>query len=417
MSGRAPSFLPVQEQWEIMRRGCTHVETPTELQDKLKKSYETGTPLRVKLGIDPTSPDIHLGHTIPLRKLRQFQDCGHHVVLIIGDATALIGDPTGRSATRPRLTRDQILANAKTYQEQAFKVLRRENCEVVYNSTWLSKLGYAELIELTSKITVARMLERDDFSRRYKSGTPISLHELLYPLMQGFDSVEVKADVELGATEQLFNLLVGRDLQRIWGQPAQVAMTLPILVGLDGKQRMSKSTGNYVGVTEAPVQMFGKLMSIPDTVIAEYMRLLTAASEESIREWETRMRNGQLNPRDAKAEVAREIVKTFHGAHEAVRASAEFDRVFKEKQLPADMPELTLDPAELAEGGIGLPKLLVRAGLAPSNREAHRLIQQGGVTLDGTPHKDPKAVVQPRSGAVLQVGPRRFVRLQVGNPV
>jgi len=409
------AFAPTAEQVEALLRGTSNVISPEELAKKIERSRQQNKPMRVKLGIDPTTPDIHLGHTVPLRKLRQFQDLGHTVILIIGDATAMIGDPTGRSATRPRLTAEQIAANAKTYQDQFFKIVSHERCEVVRNADWLGKLSFGDIVSLTSKFTVARLIERDDFAKRLKAGEPLGLHELLYPLMQGYDSVMVKADIEIGATEQLYNLLVGRALQESEGQEPQVVMTLPILVGLDGKQKMSKSLGNHVGITESPVEMFGKLMSIPDALIVEYMRSLTKTTEEAAMAWQGKMKSGELNPRDAKAEVAREIVKTYHGAVESVRASAEFDRVFKEKQAPTDMAEVTLVAADLAaDGTIEAGRLVAKAGLAPSNREAFRLATDGAVTYDGTKVSDARAKLTPRTGAVLQVGPRRFVKIRVG---
>jgi len=390
--------MPLESQLEIIRRGTVGIIREAELIEKLGRRR----PLRVKLGVDPTSPHLHLGHTVVLRKLRQFQALGHQAVLIIGDFTALIGDPSGRSHTRPPVEPEQIRANAKTYLEQVGRVLDVGKLEIVWNGQWLGQLKFADIIKLASKMTVARLLERDDFSQRYKSGNPISLHELLYPLMQGYDSVMVRADVELGGNDQTYNLLVGRDLQEDAGQERQVCITMPILVGLDGTLKMSKSYGNQIALEDSPKDMFGKTMSIPDGLMRNYFELLT---EVPLGEVDSLIAS---DPRGAKERLAKEIVKSYHGEAAAEAAAAEFRRVFSQKELPADIPEV-----EVGAGPISLSALLVRTGLARSNREARRLLQQGGVALDGTRVEDPATQIEPASGMLLRVGKLKFVRLKV----
>jgi len=401
----------VERDIEALKRGAVEIYSCEELAARLQESYQTGRPLRVKLGMDPTAPDIHLGHTVVLRKMRQFQDLGHKAVLIIGDYTARVGDPSGQNKTRPVLSPEAIEANAETYLAQAGKVLdlSPQKLEVRRNSQWLAKLSFADVIRLTSKMTVARMLERDTFALRHKSGDPIGIHEFLYPLMQGYDSLMIEADVELGGTDQTFNNLVGRDLQRDAGQKPQIVMIMPILVGLDGVQKMSKSKGNYIGVTDAPADMYGKTMSIPDELLGNYYELLTSVSAEERRE----LTSGKVHPREAKARLARTIVEQFHGPEAAAAAAAEFDRVFAHKERPTEMPEVTVGAGELSDGGLWIARLVCLCGFAKSHGEAMRLVQQGGVTLDDRTIADPKGNVTFADGAVLKVGKRRFARLRV----
>ena len=401
----------VQGDLEVLERGVVEIYSRDELRQRLAESYATGKPLRIKLGMDPTAPDIHLGHTVVMRKMRQFQDRGHKAVLIIGDYTARIGDPSGQNKTRPVLSGEQIDANARTYFEQAGTVLdlSPKKLEVRYNSEWLSKLSFADVIRLASKMTVARMMERDTFALRFKAGDAIGLHELLYPLMQGYDSVMIESDLELGGTDQTFNNLVGRDLQRDVGQRPQMVLVMPILVGLDGKEKMSKSKGNYIGVTEPPAEMFGKVMSIADELMGNYHELLTAVSAEE----RERIRRGEVHPRQAKARLAGLIVEQFHGPEAAREASAEFDRVFARKELPSDMPEVKIAAAELEGGAIWIARLMTLCGFAASTSEAMRLVKQGGVSLDERPVSDEKGKVKVASGQILKVGKRRFARLKV----
>jgi len=396
------------EQMERLLRGAEEVYSAQELTDRLAEARRDERPLRVKLGLDPTAPDIHLGHTVVLRKIRQFQDFGHTAVLIIGDYTARIGDPSGVNRTRPVLSPEQIEANAATYIDQAGKVLDTSpaKLEVRRNSEWLSKLTLADLLRLASQMTVARMMERDTFKHRFRTGTPIGVHELLYPLMQGYDSVCVRADVELGGTDQTFNNLVGRDLQERAGQPRQIVMTFPLLVGLDGQEKMSKSKGNYVGVTDAPNDMYGKVMSVPDALMANYFTLLTDLPAEEVR---VLVDPERTHPRDAKAALAGRIVSAFHGPEAAGAAAAEFDRIFSRRQAPTDMPEIAVGP-----GPVGIVDLVTRGGFAGSRSEARRLIAQNAVSIDGEKVADKDAVVTPTDGQVLRVGRRRFGRITLG---
>ncbi|MFQ5956703.1 MAG: tyrosine--tRNA ligase [Candidatus Brocadiales bacterium] len=404
------AFRAAEEQLEILRRGVIDVVREEELLEKLRRSRTENKPLRVKLGLDPTAPDIHIGNAIPIQKLAKFQELGHQVVLIIGDYTAMVGDPAGVNKTRPMLTRDEVLANAKTYLDQVGKILDMNRADVVYNSKWFEKMSFSEIIHLASKITVARMLERDDFSLRYSSGVPISLHELLYPLMQGYDSIMVKSDVELGGTDQLFSLLVGRDLQRDWGLEPQVTMTTPLLEGTDGQKKMSKSLGNYIGITEDPAQMFGKAMSIRDDLMKKYFVLTTEIGENRIDE----LLHHNIHPREAKAELARTIVARYWGKEAAELASKEFDRIFKEHKLPKDLPEILLPRKELKNGKIWIVKLLVVGGFAKTNGEARRLVAQGGVNIDDKTFSDIAGDVDVTPGLIIKVGKRRFARIGVG---
>ncbi|WP_062283582.1 tyrosine--tRNA ligase [Neomoorella mulderi] len=396
----------VERQLKVLRRGVAEIIPEEDLKAKLKKSLSTGKPLRVKLGLDPTAPDIHLGHTVVLQKLRQFQELGHQVIIIIGDFTGRIGDPTGKSETRRQLSEAEVLANAETYKEQIFKILDPARTEVTFNSRWLARLTFADVIQLAAKITVARMLEREDFARRYQENRPISVHEFFYPLMQGYDSVALAADVELGGTDQKFNLLMGRHLQREYGQEPQVAMMMPILPGLDGVQKMSKSLGNYIGINEPAREMYGKTMSLPDELMLTYFELVTAVPLEELEAIRQGLADGSLHPRDVKMRLAREIAGLYHGEAAAREAEKEFRQVFQLGDLPEEMPEVIV-----SEARVWLPRLMVQAGLAPSTSEARRLIRQGAVKLDGARLDDPDAEIDVPDGAVLQAGKRRFARL------
>ncbi|HSQ74472.1 MAG TPA: tyrosine--tRNA ligase [Bacteroidota bacterium] len=362
----------------------------------------------MKLGCDPSRPDLHLGHSVVLRKLRQFQDLGHHAILIVGDFTGMIGDPSGRSKTRPPLTIEETRKNGQSYFEQATRILSSKKVQMVYNSDWLGKMSFADVIALGAKYTVARMLERDDFERRYKAGEPISVHELLYPLAQAMDSVAVEADVELGGTDQKFNLLVGRDIQREYGMDPQVTLTMPILPGTDGVEKMSKSLDNYIAINDAPQQMYGKTLSIPDTLIYDYMLLVTALNEKELAEIRQELEKGTANPRDLKHRLAREIVTLYHGADAATAAEEEFDRIFVRKDLPDEVPEHRI----MTNGApIGILRLLTETGLASSNSDARRLIDQGGVSIDGQRIADQAAQIDAARGVILKVGKRKFIRV------
>lgn len=403
-----------EKQLEIIQRGVVEIVPEAELIEKLKKSVAAKRPLNIKLGLDPTAPDIHLGHTVVLQKLRQFQELGHQVTIILGDFTARIGDPTGKSETRKQLTEEQVLANAQTYREQIFKILDPAKTKMVFNSQWLAPLNFAQIIELASKYTVARMMERDDFAKRYREGLPISIHEFFYPLMQGYDSVALEADVELGGTDQKFNLLMGRTLQKEWGQEPQIALMMPILEGLDGVNKMSKSLGNYIGITESPRDMYGKTMSIADELMVRYFELVTPVSLEEVRAIEKGLKDGSLHPRDVKMRLARELVTAFHGSEVALAAEEEFKNIFQKGELPDEIPETVVPASELNAGKIGLATLLHLAGLAASTSEARRLISQGAVKLDEEKLTDPKGMVTIGSGMILRAGKRKFARLIVG---
>ncbi|HOM61728.1 MAG TPA: tyrosine--tRNA ligase [Anaerohalosphaeraceae bacterium] len=399
--------MDIAEQLAILKRGTAEVFREEELAERLAQARKTGRPLRAKLGMDPTAPDIHLGHTVVLRKLRQFQDLGHKAVLIIGDYTARVGDPTGQNTTRPMLSPEQIKQNAQTYFEQAGKILDMapEKLEIRFNSEWLADLRLADIIKLAASMTVARMLERDTFELRYKKGDPIGIHEFLYPLMQGYDSVAIQSDVELGGTDQTFNNLVGRDLQRIAGQPPQIVITMPILVGLDGKEKMSKSKGNYIGVTDPPSEMFGKTMSIPDSLMENYFTLLTDMPAERIRELTN---PAKTHPKEAKVLLGKLIVEQFYGRSAAEQAAEEFEKVFAQSQLPDQLSEAAVSAAPIAAA-----KLLVECGLAETGGQAKRAVLQGGVRINNEKITDPNQQIIPQNGMVVQVGKRKFVRLKV----
>ncbi len=388
---------------EVIRRGCDELLVEEELVRKL----QTGRKLRIKLGMDPTAPDLHLGHTVVINKLRHFQDLGHHVQFLIGDFTGMIGDPTGKNQTRPPLTRDQILENAQTYRKQVFKILDPEKTEIMFNSTWSDELGAEGIIRLCARYTVARILERDDFAKRYKGGQPIAMHELLYPLMQGYDSVAMKSDVELGGTDQKFNLLVGRELQKDWGQEPQCILTMPLLEGLDGVQKMSKSLGNYVGIDEPPNEMFGKLMSVSDELMWRYFELLSFRSMDEIRGWKEEVAGGR-NPRDIKVALGQEIVERFHGKASAGQALADFEARFRHGEMPEDMPEVAL---QVPENGLPVVQMLKQAGLTASTNEATRMIEQGGVRLNGERLTDRLLKLNGGETLVAQVGKRKFARI------
>ena len=399
-------FLPAKEQLEFIKRGTSEIIPEEELIQKFERSLKENKPLNIKLGCDPTRPDLHLGHSVVLRKLAQFQELGHTAILIIGDFTAMIGDPSGRNATRPPLTMEEAKENAKSYWEQARKILDPEKTKIVYNSEWLGKMNFNEVIQLASKYTVARMLERDDFTKRFKSGIPISMHELLYPLAQAMDSVAIKSDVELGGTDQKFNLLVGRDIQREHGLEPQVILTMPLLVGTDGTEKMSKSYGNYIGIDDLPKDIYGKSLSIPDELIYTYYELATDVTSDELNEIKKKLDDPNTNPRNIKRALARKFVEMYHSKEAAIKAEVEFDKIFINKGIPDDIPEL-----KLTEQEIGIIDLIMSANFAPSRGEARRLIVQGGVSIDGEKVTDPKAIISINNGNVLKVGKRKFVKL------
>ena len=393
-----------KDQFDIIKRGSVTVITDDELLKKLSESFKKGRPLRIKAGFDPTAPDLHLGHTVLIQKLKQFQDLGHHVLLLIGDFTGMIGDPTGKSETRKSLTKEEVLSNAKTYTSQVFKILDEKKTEVVFNSVWMERLTPADLIGLMSRYTVARMLERDDFHKRYQEGRPIAIHEFLYPLIQGYDSVVLKSDVEIGGTDQLFNLLVGRELQREMGQEPQAVLTMPLLVGLDGVQKMSKSYGNYIGIEEPPAEIFGKVMSISDVLMISYYELLSDAPKDRVEE----IKAGKVHPKEAKEALAFELTARFWGANEAQKAKEGFKALFTRKETPEDIEEVSVG----AEGErVWIAKVMVKAGLARSTSDAIRLIEQGGVRIDGAKVTDSRAEFPTNKGLLLQVGKRFFKRI------
>ncbi len=397
--------IDIPQQLAIFKRGADELIVEAELAAKLKR----GMPLRIKEGFDPTRPDLHLGHTVQFNKLRQLQDLGHHIIFLIGDFTGMIGDPTGRNVTRPPLSREELEANAKTYTDQAFLILDRDRTEVAFNAKWLSALGADGMIRLAAKYTVARMLERDDFAKRYASGQPIAVHEFLYPLAQGYDSVALNADVELGGTDQKFNLLVGRELQRHYGQEPQCILTLPLLEGLDGVNKMSKSLDNYVGITEPPSEMFGKLMSISDQLMWRYYELLSFRPLDEIASLKRECADGR-NPRDAKVQLAQEIVARFHSRQAAELALSEFEARFRDHAMPESMPEITLHSGGK---GLALPQLCKQAGLTASTSEAMRLIEQRGMKLDGEVVADKSLIVAAGRAVVVQAGKRKFARVTI----
>jgi tyrosyl-tRNA synthetase len=399
--------MSAAEQYKILAENTAEIIVEEEFKKKLEKSVAENKPLRCKLGIDPSAPDLHLGHAVVLHKLRQFQELGHHVIIILGDFTGMVGDPTGRSETRKQLTVEEVMANARTYQDQIFNILDPERTELVFNSEWLAKLTFADVIKLASTLTVARMMEREDFSKRYAENIPISIHEFFYPLMQGYDSIAIRADIEFGATEQKFNLLMGRQLQREYGQEPQVAFTMPILVGTDGVQKMSKSLGNYIGITEPAEEIYGKAMSIGDDLMPEYYRLATSLSSTEVNAILGDLKNEKLHPRDAKMRLAREIVALYHGSEAAAAAEERFKQVFQKGEMPTEMPGFDFN------GPLNIINAMVDADLAPTKSEARRLIQQNGVKIDGETVTSIELELTAGLAAVLQVGKRKFVRINI----
>lgn len=400
-------MISAQEQVRQIKHGVADLINEQDLVKKIEKSIKENKPLVVKLGLDPTAPDIHLGHTVPLRKLRLFQEFGHQVVIVIGGFTARIGDPTGKSVTRPPLTKEEVLKNAETYKTQIFKVLDPEKTIVRDNSEWLESMNFADVLRLASSYTVARMMERDDFSKRFKEGRPIGVHEFMYPLMQGHDSVALHADVEFGGTDQTFNLLMGRHLQELEGQEPQVVITMPLLEGLDGIQKMSKSLGNYIGIDEEPKEMYGKAMSIPDELMMRYFMLVTDMSIEDQEDMAKRLESGELHPRDAKMQLARTIVRLYHGEEAAFEAEEEFKRVFQQRAMPTDIPEYAMDaPTE----PIFVPQFCTDAGLTASNGEARRSIKAGAFKVNGEKYTEENLKLE--DGMIVQVGKRKFVKIK-----
>lgn len=406
-------MLEPKEQLEILKNGTAEIISEGELLGKLEKSYKTKTPLIIKLGLDPTAPDIHLGHTVVIRKLKQFQDFGHQVILLIGDYTGMIGDPSGRSETRRQLTKEEILKNARTYEEQVFKILDPDKTKIVFNSQWLKNLTFEDILKLSSKYTVARMLEREDFSNRYHEGKPICIHEFFYPLMQGYDSIALKADVELGGTDQTFNLLLGRTLQKEYAQEPQIAITMPILVGLDGEKKMSKSLGNYIGIDEPPNEIYGKVMSISDDIMLIYFELLTDITKHNLEKLIEDIKEGRVNPRDVKMRLAKNIVSQFYGIEDANKAEEAFKNVFQKGNLPEDIQEFRISKEELACGKIWIIKLLTSLNLTSSNSEARRLIIQNAVKINEERVIDPDADIAIENGMIIQVGKRRFAKIKI----
>ncbi len=394
---------------KIIRRGCAEIISEAELREKIKP----GVRLKIKYGADPSSPDIHLGHTVVLRKLRQLQEWGHTVQFLIGDFTGMIGDPTGRSTTRPPLSQEQIMLNAQTYQEQVFKILLPEQTEVVYNSAWCNAMNFTEVVRLAARYTVARIMERDDFEKRFREGRPIGLHELLYPLIQGYDSVVLKSDIELCGTDQIFNCLVARSLQQDFGQSPEVIIALPLLEGLDGVQKMSKSLGNYVGVTDPPQEMFGKLMSIPDNLMFKYFELLTDIELGSLEQIRRDLKANNLHPRKVKADMAGRIVSQYHGEKAAQLAVQEFDRIFRDRELPADIPEKIIAAANLKDGKIWIINLLYEMGLVATKAEGQRMVCQGAVLINQEKVIDHRQDVLIKNGLVVQIGKRKFGRIRI----
>ncbi len=400
-------FPPLNEQLDLIQRGTEEIIPIEELEFKIKRSIETGVPLNVKLGADPSRPDLHLGHTVVLKKLRHFQDLGHQAILIIGDFTGMIGDPTGRSKTRPPLTLEETREFGKTYFEQASKVIDGKKAKIVYNSEWLSRMTFEDVIKLASKYTVARMLERDDFEKRYKNGEPISIHEFLYPLAQAMDSVAIKADVELGGTDQKFNLLVGRDIQREYGLEPQVILTMPILPGTDGVEKMSKSLDNYIGISEPPDEIYGKTMSIPDSLIYTYFELVTDVSKNELNSIMQKLSDPSVNPRDLKRKLARTIVEQYYSLEAAIQAEENFDKIFVRKEIPDEVTEVFVDKNTASN----IISLLRSIGAAPSNSEARRLVEQGGVSINGEKVTNANSPIQIQNESILKVGKRKFYKL------
>ena len=405
-------MVSVDEQIKIIAKGADEIINLDDLRGKLKRAQKKGVPLTVKLGLDPTAPDIHLGHTVVLRKIKQFQDLGHNAVIIIGDFTGMIGDPTGKSKTRKQLTWEEVVENAKTYEKQIFKILDKEKIEVRFNSEWLSKLNFGDVIRLASKCTVARMLERDDFQNRFQEHESIGVHEFFYPLMQGYDSVEIKADVELGGTEQRFNILMGRNLQKDYGQESQIAMFMPLLEGIDGIEKMSKSLGNYIGINEEPNDIYGKVMSIPDNLIIRYFELVTDIHPDDLENMKASLNTGDVNPRDIKMKLAREITALYHGHESAALAEEHFRMVFQRREMPQNITEYDIPLSMMNSDGVDTVKLLVQVGFCSSNSEARRLISQGALKVNGN-KIDAFRIIDLRDGDVIQAGKLKFIRVRI----
>lgn len=403
----------VARQLDIIRRGVAEIVPQDELVRKLERSVVTGIPLKVKLGLDPTAPDLHVGHTVVLHKLRQFQELGHQIQLLIGDFTGRIGDPTGKSETRKQLTEEDVKRNAQTYVQQFAKVMDVSKIKVSYNSTWLASMNFADVVRLAANVTLARMLERDDFSKRYSSEQPISLHEFFYPLMQGYDSVALESDIELGGTDQKFNLLMGRQLQKEYAKDQQIAIMMPILEGLDGVHKMSKSLGNYIGISEVPNEIYGKTMSVPDELMLKYYELVTNISNEELQELRKGIENGTIHPRDAKMRLAKTFVTMFHGTEAAEEAEQHFKTVFQQRALPTDIADVELSAQLLEDEKIWVAKLLVELKLTPSTGEARRMVQQGGVKINEVKVEDLQAQVSVEDGMIVQVGKRKFAKVKL----
>jgi tyrosyl-tRNA synthetase len=400
-------FPSLNEHMDLIKRGVVEIIPEDELVKKIEKSIKTSRPLNIKLGCDPSRPDLHIGHSVVIRKLAQFQDLGHQAILIIGDFTGMIGDPSGRNATRPALSLEATRINGNSYFEQASKILHKEKTKIVYNSDWLGKMSFEDVIKLASKYTVARMIERDDFTKRFKAGEPISVHEFLYPLAQAMDSVAIESDVELGGTDQKFNLLVGRDIQREYGIEPQVILTMPLLVGTDGVEKMSKSYDNYIGISDEPSQIYGRTLSIPDSLIYQYFELATNVTNKKLTEIKTELSDGKTNPRDIKRELARTLVAMYHDEQAALNAEKEFDNIFINKGLPDDIEEFIIgDKKE-----INILDLIILVNFAPSKGEARRLVTQGGVSIDNNKIDDVQFIVSVKSGMILKVGKRKFIKL------
>lgn len=403
------NFPPVNEQMDLIKRGSFEIIPEEELVKKLENSLKEGKQLNIKLGCDPSRPDLHIGHSVVLRKLAQFQSLGHQAILIIGDFTGMIGDPSGRNVTRPALSLEETRINGQSYLEQASKILNKEKTKIVYNSEWLGKMSFEDVIKLSSKYTVARMIERDDFTKRYKAGEPISVHEFLYPLAQAMDSVAIKSDVELGGTDQKFNLLVGRDIQREFGLEPQVILTMPLIIGTDGVEKMSKSYNNYIGISEPPKEIYGKTLSIPDNLIYNYYELATDISNEELKEIRTRLNDKEFNPRDLKRKLARTLVSMYHNPQAAAEAEEEFDKIFIKKEIPDDIPEYKFNDGT---SEISILDLLTIVNFASSKGEARRLVMQGGVSLNGEKADDITAVVKLPKELILKVGKRKFIKIK-----
>jgi tyrosyl-tRNA synthetase len=402
-------FPPIKEQMDLIKRGVSEIIPEEELIKKLDKSAKEGKPLIIKLGCDPSRPDLHIGHSVVLRKLAQFQTLGHQAILIIGDFTGMIGDPSGRNVTRPALSLEESRKNGESYLEQASKILNKEKTRIVYNSEWLSKMTFEDVIKLSSKYTVARMLERDDFTKRFRSGEPISMHEILYPLAQAMDSVAISSDVELGGTDQKFNLLVGRDIQREFGMEPQVILTMPLIVGTDGIEKMSKSYNNYIGISDTPKEIFGKTLSIPDSLIENYYELATDISNEELIDIKQQLKDPATNPRNIKRKLAKKLVSMYHDNQAANEAEEEFDRIFIKKEVPDEVPEFTWTKDKQS----GILDLLTITSLAPSRGEARRLVLQGGVTIDSVKVDDINTMIDIKDNSIIKVGKRKFIRIKL----